>query len=180
MFDIQKFIAGVFAFLIGIFFLMAVLYMASGCSVEHHLAKSQKHIDIAKRKGAVIKPDTVWQYSYTKEIVFDTITNTYREVLKKDSTATTINNTISPGMSRQERLALEDYYKHLEKMMKLSNDSLGKEIKKLIKINGQNQKTEQVIIRQENKRDWFWSLFPWLIIIIFVIFKYGRSLLKIL
>jgi cell division protein FtsN len=131
------------------------LYFITSCSIEHHLAKSQKHIDIAKRKGAVIVPDTVWQYKYTKEIVFDTITNTYKEVLKKDSTVTTINNNISSGMSRQERKALESYYKHLEKMMKLGNDSLQKQLNNLVKLNKQNQKTERTIIRQENK-PWMW------------------------
>ena len=128
-----------------------ILLVISGCSIERHLAKSQKHIDIAKRKGAVIVPDTVWQYNYTKETVFDTITNTYKEVLRKDSTATTINNNITPGMSRQERKALESYYKHLEKMMKLGNDSLQKQLNNLVKLNKQNQKTERTIIRQENK-----------------------------
>lgn len=119
----------------------------------------------------MIKPDTVWQYKYTKETVFDTITNTYKEILKKDSTFQTITNTIAPGMSRQERLALEDYYKHLEKMMRLQNDSLGKEIKKLIKINGQNQKTEQIIVRQENKQPWAWVILAAIILVIILVVK---------
>ena len=145
--------------------------LISSCSIEHHLAKAQKHIDIAKRKGAVIKPDTVWQYEYTKETVFDTVTNTYKEILKKDSSFRTINNVIAPGMSRQERLALEDYYKHLEKMMRLQNDSLGKEIKKLIKINGQNKKTERVIVKQENKEPWAWVILATVILIIILVLK---------
>ena len=148
-----------------------LVVLLNSCSIEHHLAKAQKHIDIAKRKGAVITPDTVWQYEYTKETVFDTVTNTYKEILKKDSSFTTINNTIAPGMSRQERLALEDYYKHLEKMMKLQNDSLGKEIKKLIKINGQNQKTQRVIVRQENKEPWAWVILAAVILIITLVLK---------
>jgi nitric oxide reductase large subunit len=145
--------------------------LLNSCSIEHHLSKAQKHIDIAKRKGAVIKPDTVWQYSYTKETIFDTVTNTYKEILKKDSSFQTINNTIAPGMSRQERLALEDYYKHLEKMMRLQNDSLGKEIKKLIKINGQNQKTERVIVRQENKQPWAWVILSAVVLAIIIVLK---------
>lgn len=148
-----------------------LVVLLNSCSIEHHLAKAQKHIDIAKRKGAIITPDTVWQYEYTKETVFDTVTNTYKEILKKDSSFTTINNTIAPGMSRQERLALEDYYKHLEKMMKLQNDSLGKEIKKLIKINGQNQKTQRVIVRQENKEPWAWVILAAVILIIILVLK---------
>ena len=148
-----------------------LVVLLNSCSIEHHLAKAQKHIDIAKRKGAVITPDTVWQYEYTKETVFDTVTNTYKEILKKDSSFTTINNTIAPGMSRQERIALESYYKHLEKMMKLQNDSLGKEIKKLIKINGQNQKTQRVIVRQENKEPWAWVILAAVILIIILVLK---------
>jgi hypothetical protein len=146
--------------------------MLTSCSVEHHLSKAQKHIDIAKRKGAVIKPDTVWQYNYTKETVFDTITNTYKEVLKKDSTATTITNTVSPGMSRQERKALESYYKHLEKMMKLQNDSLSKQLTALIKTNKQNNKTERVITKQENKKfPWLWFFIATSLIVSFFIIK---------
>jgi hypothetical protein len=132
-----------------------ILLVISGCSIERHLAKAQKHIDIAKRKGAVIKPDTVWQYNYTKETVFDTLTNTYKEVVTKDSTIQTINNVISAGMSRQERLALEASFKHLEKMMKLQNDSLKKQLNAATKINGQNQKTVRTIERLENK-PWMW------------------------
>jgi uncharacterized membrane protein YdbT with pleckstrin-like domain len=126
-----------------------------GCSIERHLSKAQKHIDIAKRKGAIITPDTVWQYNYTKETIFDTITQTYKEVLKKDSTVQTINNVISAGMTRQERLALEANFKHLEKMMELQNDSLNKQLKAATKINGQNQKTIKTIERLENK-PWMW------------------------
>ena len=154
-------------------FLYVFLSIITSCSVDHHLAKSQKHIDIAKRKGAVIVPDTLWQYKYTKETVFDTITNTYKEVLKKDSTATTINNNISSGMSRQERKALESYYKHLEKMMKLGNDSLQKQLNNLVKLNKQNQKTERTIIRQENK-PWMWiaiSLICIAVIVLLITFK---------
>jgi hypothetical protein len=153
--------------------LYVFLSIITSCSVDHHLAKSQKHIDIAKRKGAVIVPDTLWQYKYTKETVFDTITNTYKEVLKKDSTATTINNNISSGMSRQERKALESYYKHLEKMMKLGNDSLQKQLNNLVKLNKQNQKTERTIIRQENK-PWMWiaiSLICIAVIVLLITFK---------
>lgn len=153
-------------------FSVIILMVVSSCSIEHHLAKSQKHIDIAKRKGAVIVPDTVWQYNYTKETVFDTITNTYKEVLKKDSTATTITNTVSPGMSRQERKALESYYKHLEKMMKLQNDSLSKQLTALIKTNKQNNKTERVITKQENKKfPWFWFFIATSLIVSFFIIK---------
>lgn len=132
-----------------------VILSMYGCSTEYHLSKSQKHIDIAKRKGAIITPDTVWQYNYTKETVFDTITKTYKEVITKDSTIQTINNVISAGMSRQERLALEANFKHLEKMMKLQNDNLKKQLNAATKINGQNQNTIRTIERLENK-PWMW------------------------
>lgn len=167
-FNWQYFVAIIFGWVL---FLYLFLYLFTSCSIEHHLAKSQKHIDIAKRKGAVIKPDTVWSYSYTKEWKFDTITNTYKEILKKDSTATTINNTIAAGMSRQERLALESYYKHLEKMMKLGNDSLQKQLNALIKINNQNKKTERVIERQENKQPWAWVIFAFLVVVAVYLIK---------
>ena len=161
-------IAFIWAFLISMLWLITMY----SCSTEYHLSKSQKHLDIAKRKGAVIKPDTVWRYNYTKETVFDTITNTYKEVLKKDSTVSTITNTVSSGMSRQERKALESYYKHLEKMMKLQNDSLSKQLKALIKTNKQDNKTERVITRQENKNfPWFWFFIATSLILTFLIIK---------
>lgn len=164
-----------------IFTFIATLFLFS-CSVEHHLSKAQKHIDIAKRKGAVIKPDTVWQYNYTKETVFDTITNTYREVVKKDSTFQTVNNVISAGMTKQERKALDDYYNHLEKMMKLQNDSLSKELKAFIKTNRQNKKTERTVVRQENKNfPWFWLILPWVIIALYIAYKLKlHKLIKLL
>ena len=143
-----------------------ILLVISGCSIEHHLAKAKKHIDIAKRKGAVIKPDTVWHYEYKTETIFDTVTNTYKEILKKDSSVRTINNTIAPGMSRQERIALESYYKHLEKMMKLQNDSLSKELKAYIKANKQQNKTQRYVIKQENKEPWAWVILAVVILVI--------------
>ena len=144
-------IAFIWAFLISVLW----LFIMYSCSTEHHLSKAQKHLDIAKRKGAIITPDTVWQYNYTKETIFDTLTNTYKEIVTKDSTIQTINNVISAGMSRQERLALEASFKHLEKMMKLQNDSLKKQLNAATKINGQNQKTIKTIERLENK-PWMW------------------------
>jgi hypothetical protein len=144
-------IAFIWALLISLLWLFTMY----SCSTEHHLSKAQKHLDIAKRKGAIITPDTVWQYNYTKETIFDTVTQTYKEILKKDSTVQTINNVISAGMTRQERLALEANFKHLEKMMKLQNDSLNKQLKAATKINGQNQKTIKTIERLENK-PWMW------------------------
>jgi MFS superfamily sulfate permease-like transporter len=154
-----------------LFSIILLITCLSSCSIEHHLAKAQKHIDIAKRKGATITPDTVWSYKYEKEIVFDTITKTYKEVIKKDSTMQTINNTIAPGMSRQERHALEDYYKHLEKMMKLQNDSLAKQLKALIKVNGQNKKTERIITRVENRQPWAWVILVITILVIILVVK---------
>lgn len=153
------------------FAIMFITVLLTSCSVEHHLSKAQKHIDIAKRKGAVIIPDTVWHYEYKTETVFDTVTNTYREILKKDSSFQTINNTIAPGMSRQERLALEDYYKHLEKMMRLQNDSLAKQLRALIKTNKQENKTNRVIVRQENKQPWAWVILAAVILIIILVVK---------
>ena len=162
-----------------LFSIIILIACLSSCSIEHHLAKAQKHIDIAKRKGALIKPDTVWHYEYKTETVFDTVTNTYKEIHTKDSSFQTIYNTISAGMTRQERLALEDYYKHLEKMMKLQNDSLGKELKAYIKANKQHNKTERVVVRQENKGKLIYTILPWVIIVMFVVIKYGSKILKL-
>lgn len=154
-----------------LYVIMLIGLFATACSIEHHLAKAQKHIDIAKRKGAIIKPDTVWHYKYEKEIVFDTLTNSYREVIKKDSSFTTINNTISAGMTKEERKALEAYYKHLEKMMKLQNDSLSKELKAFIKANKTDNKTERITTRIENRQPWAWVIIVVTILAIILVVK---------
>jgi hypothetical protein len=132
---------------------MSLIY---GCSIEQHLSKAQKHIDIAKRKGAVIKPDTIWHHVYETDTVWNYTNNTFetRQVVK-DSFPYTITNTISAGMTRQERKHFEDMFKHMEKMMKLQNDSLKLTLKYQTKQNKANQKTERTQIRKENKS------FPW-------------------
>lgn len=131
-----------------------VLSLAVSCSIEHHLSKAQKHIDTAKRKGAIIKPDTVWHYSYKLDTVWNVENNSFEtRHVKIDSFPYAVTNTISAGMTRQERLAMESYFKHMEKMMKLQNDSLAKALKAEVKKNRQNQKTKRVIVRKES--------FPW-------------------
>ena len=124
------------------------------CSIEHHLSKAQKHIDTAKRKGAVIKPDTVWHYSYKLDTVWNVQNNSFEtKQIRVDSFPYQVTNTISAGMTRQERLLNESYFKHMEKMMKLQNDSLAKVLKSEVKKNKQIQKTKRVIVRKES--------FPW-------------------
>jgi len=140
-------------------YIILSLGLLASCSIEHHLAKAQKHIDIAKRKGAIIKPDTVWHYSYTLDTVWNEKTHQFEtKHMVSDSFPYFITNTISAGMTRQERLALESYFKHMEKMMKLQNDSLSKALKAEIKKNKQNQKTERVVVRQR--------AMPWKMIIL--------------
>jgi len=142
--------------------IVLILSLVVSCSIEQHLAKAQKHIDIAKRKGAVIKPDTVWHYSYKLDTVWNVENNSFEtRHVKIDSFPYAVTNTISAGMTRQERLAMESYFKHMEKMMKLQNDSLAKVLKAAVKKNKQIQKTKRVVIRKE--------AMPWkMMILIFV------------
>ena len=142
--------------LLAIFLISLLVISFTNCSVERHLAKARKHIDIAKRKGAEIKPDTVWHHTYDKQLVYDSTRNMYVEkIIIRDSFPYMVTNTIQAGMTWQERKALEAEFKHLERMMKLQNDSLAKQLKALTKINKQTQKTERVVIRQESK-PWIW------------------------
>jgi hypothetical protein len=80
-------------------------------------------------------------------------------------------------MSRQERKALESSYKHLEKMMKLQNDSLSKQLKALVKTNKQDNKaeTKQVKYKEKDSFPW-WMLFLSLILLIsfFIIKQFKR------
>ena len=161
-----------------IFSIFLIIVCFSNCSIEHHLAKSQKHIDIAKRKGAVIKPDTVWSYSYKLDTVWNTQTNMFetRHILK-DSFPYSVTNTISAGMTRQERRAMEDLFNHMEKMMKLQNDSLSKVLNASVKINKQDGKVEKSIAKTENKSNWFMRLLPWMIIIGYILIKYRKLII---
>jgi hypothetical protein len=139
--------------------IMVLAVTLVSCSIEHHLSKAQKHIDTAKRKGAVIKPDTVWHYSYKLDTVWNVQNNSFEtKQIRVDSFPYQVTNTISAGMTRQERLLNESYFKHMEKMMKLQNDSLAKALKAEVKKHRQNKWTERVVVRQE--------AMPWKMIIL--------------
>ena len=142
--------------------IMVLAITLVSCSIEHHLSKAQKHIDTAKRKGAVIKPDTVWHYSYKLDTVWNVENNSFEtRHVRVDSFPYQVTNTISAGMTRQERLLMESYFKHMEKMMKLQNDSLAKVLKAEVKKNRQNKKTEKVIAKQKSM--------PWKMLILYAV-----------
>lgn len=144
------------------------------CSVEKHLAKANKHIEIAKRKGAVIKPDTVWQYVYGVDTVYNNTTNSFetRHIIR-DSFPYTVTNTITSGITRQERKAMQDMFDHLEKMMKLQNDSLKMQLKSEDKQYKQDKKTERVETRQENKKSpWIWAVVAGLLLASIALLKF--------
>jgi hypothetical protein len=145
------------------------------CSVEKHLEKAKKHVEIAKRKGAVIKPDTVWQYIYDTDTVFNNITNSYEtKQIIRDSFPYTVTNTITSGITRQERKAMQDMFDHLEQMMKLQNDSLKMKLKSEDRQNKQDNKTERVETRKENKKSpWIWVIAAGLLLASILLFKFG-------
>ena len=156
-------------------FITLLLFMSlvSGCSIEHHLSKAQKHIDIAKRKGAIIKPDTIWHHVYETDTVWNYTNNTFetRQVVK-DSFPYTITNTISSGMTRQERRHLDDMFKHMEKMMKLQNDSLKLALKYQTKQHRQNKKTDRLVTRRENRSNpWIWVILAALLVVAIYLIK---------
>jgi hypothetical protein len=160
----------IITWVLGIAILVALL---NACTIEHHLAKAQKHIDIAKRKGAVIKPDTVWHRVYETDTVWNYTNNTFetRQIVK-DSFPYTVTNTISAGMTRQERKHLDDMFNHMEKMMKLQNDSLKLTLKHQTRQNKVNKKTERTKIRKENKSfPWTWFFIAISLIFSFFIIK---------
>lgn len=150
--------------------------MISSCSVERHLKKAQKHLDIAKRKGAVIKADTVWNYEYAVDTIWNTTNNTFetRHVVK-DSFPYTITNTVSAGMTKQERKYMEKMFRHMERMMKLQNDSLKLVLKAQTKQHKQTTKKEKVSIRRENSKVGMWIIFAVLLLISVVMIKFNRN-----
>ena len=144
------------------------------CSIEHHLSKAQKHIDTAKRKGAVIKPDTVWHYSYKLDTVWNVQNNTFEtKQIRVDSFPYQVTNTISAGMTRQERLLNESYFKHMEKMMKLQNDSLKLALKADVKKHKQDEKTDRTTVRKENGKPWIWVICAGLLLASVALIKFG-------
>lgn len=154
--------------------LFIVLFLLYSCSAEKHLLKAEKHIAIAKSKGAVIKSDTVWKYSYTSDTIYNKETNTLEvRHLVKDSFPYTVTNTIKSSMSKQERKYFEDMFKHMEKMMKLQNDSLKLALKFQTKQHKQDQKTERTVVRQENKSNpWVWVILAALLVLAIFLFKF--------
>jgi hypothetical protein len=154
--------------------LFIVLFLLYSCSVEKHLMKAEKHIAIAKSKGAVIKSDTVWKYSYTSDTIYNKETNTLEvRHLVKDSFPYTVTNTIKSSMSKQERKYFEDMFKHMEKMMKLQNDSLKLALKFQTKQHKQDKKTERTVVRQENKSNpWVWVILAALLVLAIFLFKF--------
>lgn len=154
--------------------LFIVLFLLYSCSAEKHLMKAEKHIAIAKSKGAVIKSDTVWKYSYTSDTIYNKETNTLEvRHLVKDSFPYTVTNTIKSSMSKQERKYFEDMFKHMEKMMKLQNDSLRLALKFQTKQHKQDMKTERTVVRQENKSNpWVWVILAALLVLAIFLFKF--------
>jgi hypothetical protein len=154
--------------------LFIVLFLLYSCSAEKHLMKAEKHIAIAKSKGAVIKSDTVWKYSYTSDTIYNKETNTLEvRHLVKDSFPYTVTNTIKSSMSKQERKYFEDMFKHMEKMMKLQNDSLRLALKFQTKQHKQDKKTERTVVRQENKSNpWVWVILAALLVLAIFLFKF--------
>ena len=156
---------------------LILLVLLSSCSAERHLAKAKKHIEIAKSKGAVIVPDSVWYYSYDLDTVYNVSNNSYEtKLVLKDSFPYLVTNTIKTYMSRQERLAIRDQFKHLERMIKLQNDSIRQLLKYQYKNNKQNKKTDRTISRKENKSNpWAWVSLAAIALLTIIILKYGKS-----
>lgn len=154
--------------------LFIVLFLLYSCSAEKHLMKAEKHIAIAKSKGAVIKSDTVWKYHYEYDTIYNKETNTLEvRHLVKDSFPYTVTNTIKSSMSKQERKYFEDMFKHMEKMMKLQNDSLRLALKFQTKQHKQDKKTERTVVRQENKTNpWIWVILAALLVVAIFLFKF--------
>jgi len=147
--------------------------LMSSCSVDHHLTKAQKHIRIAKKKGASVIPDTVWHYRYTLDTVYNVKNNMYetRHVVK-DSFPYVVTNTISAGMTRQERKAMEEMFKHMERMMKLQNDSLKLALKADVKKHKQDEKTDRIVTRKENNKPWAWVICAALLLLSIALIKF--------
>lgn len=159
--------------------LIFTLLFGSICIGAYSCRTPQRLIEIAKERGAVIESDTV------TEIRIDTVFNELGEILRIDTVTNTIEvqKIVSVPMTRQERLALKDEYKHLEKMYKLRIDELedslrfsNKNLKTISDMYSDSLKTERVKARQQPKRadngkknSLFWSFIGrkwWILLIV--------------
>jgi hypothetical protein len=69
---------------------------------------------------------------------------------------------------------MQDMFDHLEQMMKLQNDSLKMKLKSEDKQNKQDNKTERIETRKENKKSpWIWVIAAGLLLASILLFKFG-------
>ena len=110
---------------------------------------------------------------YALDTVYNVKNNMYetRHVIK-DSFPYVVTNTISAGMTRQERLAMEDMFKHMERMMKLQNDSLKLALRAEVKKQKQDEKTDRVVTRKENSKPWIWVIVAGIILVCVILIKF--------
>jgi TRAP-type C4-dicarboxylate transport system substrate-binding protein len=110
---------------------------------------------------------------YSLDTVYNVEKNMYetRHVVK-DSFPYVVTNTISAGMTRQERKAMEEMFKHMERMMKLQNDSLKLALKAEVKKHKQDEKTDRTTVRKENSKPWIWVIVAGIILVCVILIKF--------
>jgi len=70
---------------------------------------------------------------------------------------------------------MQDMFDHLEKMMKLQNDSLKMQLKSQDKQQKQEQKTDRIEVKKENKKSpWIiWGIVAGLLALAILLFKFN-------
>lgn len=138
--------------------------LISSCSAKYHLNRAIK-------KGAEIKVDTVYQYIYRTDTLYNENTHTFTVTkFVVDSIPYTVSKKIYIPMSRQERLMYKDSLSHIRKLYELETKRVKVEVK-------------QVKIEQKTKRKTspvsFLKNFTWILVIFFVAYfliKLNKSL----
>jgi len=115
---------------------------------------AQWHYQKAIDKGMTFEPTIDTVYTYRLDTIRDVLTN---EILRVDTirqtTIRTVEKAVFVNMTRQERLAIQDSMKHIQKMYKLETVRKDKEIKHLKKIINDIEKTKQVQAKQTGKTE---------------------------
>lgn len=96
-----------------------IIYLAAFAAALTSCRSAQKHFEIAQRKGLVLQSDTI----VTETIRYDTIRDTEtNEIIRIDTltvrTTETRKQPVFVNMSRQERKAMQDSMRHVERVLK--------------------------------------------------------------
>ena len=164
---------------------LLILILLTSCSMEHHLTKAENkgyRCDKQTIERTVIKLDTIRDHITREVIRVDTLYQTETETRY-------LSRYIS--LTRQQRKAIQDSMKHVERMKDRQLDSLRRELTLANRVDRRGNATDKVELRvkkaiekfQNRKRGGLWWYMIWFVLGVVThwqrknIFKLVRKLL---